>query len=240
MMHKPIILYVLTLLAFPECLIYAQTPQEIIQRHESMTGMAARQKIRTMTSIGRITQMGSTVPVSIIQKRPNKYRFDVHLPDGRITQAYDGTLGWVFNPFVSSDTLPLDGPALGQLRESADFDGILHTYRTKDYTISTVEKIKLGAQSAYKIQLNKPSGESMTFYIDAVTFFVIRSEADLLIDGMAYRAESVFGDFRKVAGMILPYYIQTRNGSLFTEIRIDTVRVNEVMEDRYFLWKSKK
>jgi hypothetical protein len=238
-MHKSIFVSAF-LFYFPFCEILAQTPQEIIQRHESLTGMTARQKIRTLTSIGRITQMGSTVPVSIIQKRPNKYRLDVHLAEGRITQAYDGISGWVCNPFVSPDTLPLDGPALGQLRESADFDGILHTYRTKGYTATIAEKVKLGAQTAYKIRLNKPGGESMTFYVDAVTFFVVRSEADLLIDGMAYQAESTFGDFRKVAGMILPYFIQTRNGMLFTEIRIDTVRVNEQMEDRYFIWRSRK
>jgi hypothetical protein len=57
---------------------------------------------------------------------------------------------------------------------------------------------------------------------------------------MPYVAESVFGDFRKVGGMVLPYYIQTRNGAMLTEIRIDTVRLNETMEDYYFQWKHSR
>jgi hypothetical protein len=178
--------------------------------------------------------MGNTLPVSIIQKRPNKYRFDVHLEDGRITQAFDGMFGWTFNPYTMSDTMLLSGAELAQIRESADFDGILHSYRTKGYTLSFSGKVPVELHNAYKVQVRKPSGEILSLYIDAITFLVIRSEAELLINGMKYTAESTFGDFRKIGGMTLPYYIESRNGNMITEIRIDTVRINETMEDFYF------
>lgn len=230
------------------CLIFAmtfqsgisQTATEILAKHEMASGLNARQKIKTLTSIGKITQMGNTLPISIIQKRPNKYRFDVHLDEGRITQAFDGVRGWSFNPFGDVDTLPLEGPELAQIRESADFDGILHTYRQKGFAVQLAGKVKVGPQNAYKIQIKKPNGEVMNFYLDVITYLVIKSDVGLLINGMPYLAESVFGDFRKVGGMILPYYIQTRNGAMFTEIRIDTVRLNETMEDYYFQWKRSK
>jgi hypothetical protein len=218
--------------------LFAQTVNDILIRHESATGLKARQKVRTLTSIGKITQMGNTLPISIIQKRPNKYRFDVHLDEGRITQAYDGMFGWSYNPFDGNDTVQLAGQELAQIRESADFDGILHTYRQKGFTIQLAGIVKVGPQDAYKIQIRKPNGEVMNFYLDVRTFLVMKSDVGLIINGMPYMAESVFGDFRKVGGMILPYYIQTRNGSMLTEIRIDTVRLNESMEDYYFRWKG--
>lgn len=215
----------------------AQTVSEILARHESVTGMSARQKIKTMTSIGKITQMGNTLPISIIQKRPNKYRFDVHLDEGRITQAYDGMFGWSFNPFADTDTIQLEGPELAQIRESADFDGILHSYKQKGFTIQLAGKVKVGNLTAYKIQIRKPNSELMNFYLDVNTHLVIKSDVGLLVNGMPYVAESSFGDFRRVSGMVLPYYIQTKNGTMLTEIRIDTVRLNEAMEDYYFQWK---
>lgn len=218
----------------------AQTASEILARHDAAIGFAARQKIKTLTSIGKMTQMGNTLPISIIQKRPNKYRFDVHLDEGRITQAYDGMFGWTFNPFASPDTLPLEGPELAQIRESADFDGILHTYRQMGFSIQLAGKVQFGAQSAWKIQIKKPSGEVMNFYIDALTYQVVKSDIGLLINRMPYVAESVFGDFRKVGGMVLPFYIQTKNGAMLTETRIDTVRINETMEDYYFQWKRSR
>jgi hypothetical protein len=215
-------------------LVSGQTVNDILARYESASGLAARQKIKTLTSIGRITQMGNTLPISIIQKRPNKYRLDVHLDEGRITQAYDGMFGWSFNPFVDTDTVQLEGSELAQIRESSDFDGILHSYRQKGFSILLAGKVKIGAMNAYKIQIKKPNGEVMNFYLDVNTYLVIKSDIGLLINGMPYLAESNFGDFRKIGGMILPYYIQSRNGSMFTEIRIDTVRLNETMEDFYF------
>ena len=217
-----------------------QTVTDILARHELASGLNSRQKIVTLTSIGKITQMGNTLPISIIQKRPNKYRFDVHLDEGRITQAYDGFFGWAYNPFGSIDTLPMEGPELAQIRESSDFDGILHTYRQRGFSIQLDGKVKVGSQNAFKIQIKKPTGEIMTFYLDVNTYLVIKTDVSLLIDGMPYIAESVFGDFRKVGGMVLPYYIQTRNGAMLTEIHIDTVRLNETMEDYYFQWKHSK
>lgn len=217
-----------------------QTLSEILARHDMAIGRNSRQKIKTLTSIGKISQMGNTLPISIIQKRPNKYRFDVHLDEGRITQAFDGMTGWFFNPFGGADTSLLEGPELAQIRESADFDGILHTYRQKGYSIQLAGKSKIGELTAFKIQIKKPSGEVMNFYLDVNTYLLIKSDVGLLINGMPYVAESAFGDFRRVGGMILPYYIQTRNGTLFTEIRIDTVRLNETMEDYYFHWKRSK
>lgn len=218
----------------------AQTAQEIIQRYEQVSGLSARLKLRTLTSIGKITQMGNTVPISIIQKRPDKYRFDVHLSDGRITQAYDGRDGWILNPFVSTDTLPLDGPALMQIRESANFDGLLHTYRQQGYLASYVGITRLGNQSAFHIRLNKLTGESISFYLDTTTFLPVKTEAEILVNGVPFLAESYFGDYRKVSGMTLPYFIQSKNGAMVTEIRIDTVRINEPMDDIYFRWNGKR
>jgi outer membrane lipoprotein-sorting protein len=218
----------------------AQTLNEILTRYELASGFIARQKINTLTSIGKISQMGNTLPISIIQKRPNKYRFDVHLDEGRITQAYDGFYGWSFNPFSGTDTILLAGPELAQIRESADFDGILHSYRTRGFTIQLTGKEKVGTVDAFRVQITKLTGEKMNFYLDGRSFLLIKSDVDLRINGMPYLAESVFGDFRKVSGMVVPYFIQTKNGNMLTEIRLDTVRVNEKMEDYYFQWKHSK
>jgi len=217
---------------------HAQTLAEIMARHDQASGYSNRLRVKTMTSIGTITQMGNTLPVSIIQKRPNKYRFDVHLDEGRITQAFDGTTGWAFNPFTSADTMALQGAELSQIRESADFDGILHTYKSKGYTISLLGKAPAGLLTAYKIQIKKPSGEILIFYIDPVTYLVIKSEAVIMVNGMQYTAESTFGDFRKIGGMTLPFYIQSKNGALVTETRISTVRLNEEMQDFFFICRK--
>jgi hypothetical protein len=219
---------------------YGQTATEILTRYEQATGFRNRLKVNTLISIGQTSQLGNTLPVSIIQKRPNKYRFDVHLNEGRITQAFDGVHGWAFNPFSGQDTLPLEGAELAQIKESADFDGILHTYRERGLDILLEGKDMVGPREAWKLKIRKPSGEVMTFFIDSKSYLLIKSNVGLLINRMPYMAESTFADFRRVAGMVLPYHIQTRNGSMLTETQIDTVRVNEPIEDFYFEWKNSR
>ncbi len=231
---------VLFLWLVPFQLGVGQTVNDILTRYESASGFNNRLKIKTLTSIGHITQMGNTLPISIIQKRPNKYRFDVHLDEGRITQAFDGSMGWSFNPFSSQDTIALEGPELAQIKESADFDGMLHSCRQKGFTMQLIGQVKIGKQDVWKIQVKKPTGEVMNFFIDSRSYLVIKSDVGLLIDRMPYVAESTFGDFRKVGGMVLPFFIQTRNGAMLTETKIDTVRINETMEDYYFQWKRSK
>lgn len=218
----------------------SQTVNDILNRYELASGFNARQKVKTITSIGKTTQMGNTVAISIIQKRPNKYRFDVHLNEGRVTQAYDGTSGWTFNPFISSDTIKLEGSGLSQIKESADFDGILHSFRQRGFSAKLIGKVMIGTENTYKVQITKPNGETMNFYLDTDTYLVIKTSIDLFINGLPYASESFFGDFRKVGGMTLPYFIQSKNGAMISETRIDTVRLNELMEDYYFQCKHAK
>ena len=221
-------------LFLPAQVLFSQSIPEIMAKHDQAIGYSSRLKVKSLTSIGTITQMGNTLPISIIQKRPNKYRLDVHLEEGRITQAFDGKIGWTFNPYTNLDTLALEGPELAQIRESSDFDGILHSYKSKGYSITLAGKAPVGLQQAYKIQVRKPNGETLSFYIDPVTYLVVKSEAILMVNGLQYTAESVFGDFRKISGMTLPFYIETKNGGLVTEIRINSIRINEEMEDYFF------
>ena len=96
---------------------------------------------------------------------------------------------------------------------------------------------RIGNQTAHHIRLNKLTGESINFYIDTVTYLVNKTEAEILVSGVPFLAESFFGDYRKTGGMTLPYHIQSKNGTMITEIRIDTVRINEPMGNIYFLWK---
>jgi len=230
--HRIIIL----LLLFVPCtfMVEGQNLDEILVRYRKASGYPARLRTRTITSIGKLTQMGTTLPISIIQKQPDKYRMDVHLPGARITQAYDGSKGWSFNPFLGKDTLLLEGAELEQLAESSDFLGILNTYRSSGYKLQLTGIEKWQQTEVFNLMLSKPSGQTINFFIDRKTYLILKTEVHLKIDHLEIVAESWFDDYRKVHDMVLPYHIKNINGQMLTEIRIDTVRVNEPLDDRLF------
>ena len=208
--------------------------ESILQKHYKSTGLEQKAKIKTLVSFGKLTQLGTNLQISIIQKRPDKYRMDVHLQEGRITQSFDGRRGWMLNPFVSPDTVEITGVELNQLRESADFDGILVNYKKLGYKISYEAAGILEGRPVDIIKLVKEPGIVLRFFLESESCLILKTEAEYIIDGMPVNAESEFNDFRNKKGVIFPYHIINRNGQLVTEIRIDTIRINENLNDLLF------
>lgn len=212
----------------------AVTLQNILDKHAQASGLYSRIRVQTLISYGVIEQMGTSLDITIIQKRPNKYRMDVHFEEGRITQAYDGQNGWSLNPFISKDTVGISGMELDQLRESALFDGLLFNADELGYEISLIGEERIATRPSYIILLKKPNGDRIRFYIDQKDFLIRRTEASLYFDGLNYRVSSEFSNFKEVEGMQLPFLIKNHNGQLATRMIIDHVRVNEPLEDELF------
>ena len=207
----------------------------ILQNHAKAIGMQQRKNIKTLISIGSISQMGSKMQVSILQKRPDKYRMNVHLEQGHISQAYDGNKGWMLNPFVSPDTVEITGMELKQLVESAIFDGILFNATALHYSLSYGGEDNIVTTPSYVLILKKPNGDRMKFFIDKKSYLIRRTEAKLYLNGFPVEAFSTFKDYRNIHGIIFPFMIENTNGQLTTRIRFDTVRINEKIDNRLFL-----
>jgi len=219
--------------------VQSQTVKDVITKYQTASGFEKRKDIKTITSIGKLTQMGSTLPISIIQKMPDQYRMDVHLPGARVTQAYNGRIGWTFNPFMQEDTMLLTGAELDQIKESSDFLGILNTYQLKGYKLEMAGSETVDGIRVFKLHMVKPDKQELFFFIDQKSYWIIKTEAHLNIEGLHVVAESWFSDYRLVDGILFPYRIKNRTGMMVTEIAIDTVRLNERLDDPLFNYNQK-
>ncbi|MEA1877735.1 MAG: hypothetical protein U9N86_12835 [Bacteroidota bacterium] len=207
---------------------------EILQKHYAAIGLESKKKINTLISFGALNQLGADLQISIIQKRPSFYRMDVHLNEGRISQGFDGERGWMLNPFVSPDTVAITGPELNQLKESADFDGILVNYHKLGYRITYDAAGIWNERPVLILKLSKESEVSLRFFLDAETYLILKTEARYMINGLPINAQSEFSDYKIRGGVSFPYRIINRNGQLMTEIKIDTIRINEELDDLLF------
>lgn len=209
---------------------------DIINKHAEATGLSSRIKVNTLVSFGKINQLGEELDITILQKRPDKYRMDVHFAEARITQCFDGEKGWSLNPFISNDTISIEGNELEQLIESALFDGILFNAPDLGFSIEYLGEDDTNFMS-HVLLLKKPNGDELKFFIDRTDFLVKKTEASLSVQGVTYKVNSIFSDFKKVEGMTLPFLIQNNNGQMTTKIKIEQVRVNEKIEDGLFTGK---
>lgn len=214
------------------------TVNEILSKHAKSIGLNQRIKVNTMISYGWIEQFGNQLEVTILQKRPDFYRMDVHLPQGRITQAFDGSKGWNLNPFISSDTIWMEGFELQQLKESAVFDGILFNAKELGYTITYEGAGKIENRPTFILMLKKENGNNLKFHLDQKKYLILKTEAEFTIDGLPYRVSSEFKDYVRIKGMNLPFSITNNNGQMLTEMRIDTIRTNIQLENGLFIGKK--
>ena len=208
--------------------------KDILDKHYKAIGLEKKKKIKTLVSIGALNQLGADLQISIIQKRPSFYRMDVHLEEGRISQGFDGKKGWMLNPFMSEDTVSITGPELAQLSESAIFDGILVNYDSQDYEISYDAAGVWNNNTVHILKLSKGPGTTLRVFLDDQSFLILKTEANYLIDGLPVDAQSEFSDYKKTGGVYFPYKIINRNGQFMTEMKIDTIRINEKLDDLLF------
>ena len=207
---------------------------DILENHYKAIGLKEKRNIQTLVSFGALNQLGTDLQISIIQKRPSFYRMDVHLNQGRISQGFDGENGWMLNPFVSPDTVVITGPELSQLKESAEFDGVLVNYKKLVYSIIYDADGTWDGHGVYILKLSKEPDIALKFFLDSETYHILKTEAAYIINGLPLNAQSEFSNYKKVGGVLFPYQIINRNGQLMTEMKIDTIRINEDLEDNLF------
>ena len=78
----------------------AQTVDDIIAKNnDAKGGLAKQQALQSVRMTGRMTVgPGIEAPIVLEIKRPKSMRIDIAVQGMTITQAYDGTTGWMLDP----------------------------------------------------------------------------------------------------------------------------------------------
>ena len=124
MLRRALVVLALSMLvAMPSA---AQTADDIIAKNNDAKGGLAKQKaVTSVRMTGRMTVgPGIEAPIVLEMKRPKSMRIDIAIQGMAITQAYDGTVGWMLNPLSGrSEPEPLPSEAMKAMEEQADMDG---------------------------------------------------------------------------------------------------------------------
>lgn len=237
-MHRKLFaaLAVVLLVAAPA---YAQTVDEIIAKH--LDAMGGLQKIKAVQSVrmtGRLTVgPGMEAPMTLEQKRPNLIRIDFTLQGMTGSQAFDGKNGWSVMPFGGSPApQPMSPDDAKLIEEQGDMDGPLVDHKTKGSTVELLGKETVEGAETYKLKVTKKDGVVSTLYIDAEHFLVIKQEAKRMRRGTEIDAETIIGDYKEVAGMMMAHSIDSgmKGQPMRQKITIDKIEVNVPIDDARF------
>ena len=188
----------------------AQTVDEIIAKNIAAKGGAEKLKaVKTVRITGKMTLApGVEAPVVLEIQRGGGMRLDITVQGMVLSQGYDGTKAWLLNPLQGSK-VPQEMPAddTKAAEEQADIDGPLVDYKAKGNTVELVGKDKIEGSDVYKVKVTMKNGTIRTFYIDAEHFLEIKEESKRMQRGTEVEGDTIYGDYKEVAGMMFAHSI---------------------------------
>jgi outer membrane lipoprotein-sorting protein len=224
-----------------------QTAEELIAKNLKAKGGVERLKaVQGMRISGRVTlpnaQGGMEIPMTIITKRPNRFRQESTVQGKKVVAAFDGTRAWMINPMTGSDApSEIKGGPLDMVRQQADLDGPLVDYKAKGTTVETAGTDVVDGKKVYKLKVTPKTGPVVTLFLDAETGLESKTVMDVgQEDGAPAGAqpmpalESIFSNYQNVEGLMMPHTIQQKIGGQVIQINIDKVELSPAVDDSVF------
>ena len=234
----------LAIAAFFAPVVAAQTADEIIAKYiKTVGGMDKIQAVRELRRTGKVIVGGGfEIPVIEENKRPNFVRQDIMIQGLTGTSAYDGKAGWKIQPWQGKkDAETMGEGELKAIIESSDFDGPLVNYKQKGNKIEYVGMDEVEGTDVYKLKVTLSNGEVRYFYMDTDYYVPIKVETKRIIRGAEVEFETIYGDYKEVAGWYLPHSVEIGpKGSQFKQkVTYEKIEANVSIDDKRFSMPAK-
>ncbi len=233
---KKSLLLIASLLLVAGGSLLAQSLDEVLAEHFSATGQDNLLKVNSQKVTGKVIQSGMEIPFIQYAKRPGKVRIEATLQGLTLIQTFNGTEGWVINPFAGVTTpQPMTEDQLRSIKYQADNDGMLWNWKDKGYQVTLEGKEDMEGTSCYKVKLVTEPGDVFTFYIDADSYIMLRQNAKMKVMGNESESDNYYSNYTMVEGIAMPGKAETKmNGQLVVTLIFEKIELNPELEDTMF------
>lgn len=228
-----------TSLLFVTSAAAAQAPSkgEVLAKSlEAVGGEQAWKAIETMEWTGDFSTFSTTHPFKIQRQRPKLYRFDYREADRDVTVVYDGERPWWRNDWVPFAGVPWPTAPSRIYARGFEADAeFLYPYLEPGNEVTLEGKTDWDGVDAWELAVTLDNGLVETWYLDPDTFLpMVRITRAGYVIGLDKEHRMFFSDFRAVAGVQIPHYIETELGNRFGVMKVDAVVVNEPIPPERF------
>jgi photosystem II stability/assembly factor-like uncharacterized protein len=191
------------------------TVDEVVARNiEARGGLARLQAIRSLRLTGTAVFGGGDFKIEAqwaqVTKRPGFVRQELSLQGLTEVEAWDGQDGWSVDPFQgrreAERTSPDDAKALAR---DADLDGPLVGWREKGHQVEYLGTEDIDGTMAHKLRIRRKDGDTQYVYLDPDAWLEIRVVTESRIRGVERVSETDLGAYEQVAGVFIPFSIES-------------------------------
>ncbi|HEV7780611.1 MAG TPA: hypothetical protein VGO58_05060 [Chitinophagaceae bacterium] len=212
---------------------FSQTVEEVIQKYSTaMGGLEAFNKIKTAKMDGTVTDLFSTMPLTIelINGKAVKTKLT---KDGRdATRVYNNGEGWKMEGF--SSPTDLSSAELARLKLQSTLANSLMDYKSRGHKVELMGQEDVKGINTYKIKLTTKDDKVTFYFINMKTGLLSKSATKLETASAEYDIDFFYSDFRELNGLTFCFKIVMNTGSVeaqvtkYTSIQLD-VPVDEAI-----------
>lgn len=223
----------LTMTAVSSIMAYAQTADEIVQKHiAAIGGIDAWKKINSIKMNGSITAQGMEIPVSVTTLNGKGMRMDMTIMGTSNYMILTPSEGWTYFPIQQQQKPePLTADQVKQSQDQLDVQGELVDYQVKGNKIDFIGKDDLEGTEVYKLRLTDKNGQEKTLFFDAENFYLLRETEKMKADGKEVEATVNYSNFQKLPeGITVPMTVDSEMGP----VAMKTIEVNPTVDESIF------
>ena len=211
---------------------YAQTADEILQKHIDAIGGKAWDKVNTLKLVGSMNSSGFELGMTQTTVVNKGTRIDISAMGQNGYIIMTPTEGWTFMPFAGQ-TKP-EKSSEEQVKQTADQINVKNTYLAdKSFVVKaeldgmdTIENV-----NCYKLKITGKDGNERICYIEEKTYNMVRAEAKAKVGDEEQEAAVTFGNFKKLPeGITIPMTMGTQQGDLVFK----TAEINKPVDEKIF------
>lgn len=229
------IYFLITLFLGLSSLSFAQTADEVINKHvEAIGGADAWRKVTSMRQEGSMTVQGTDVALVMTVVKGKGSRQDISITAMGMSgyQIITPTEGWNYMPFNGMMAPEaMTGDELTKSQDDLDPAGPLLDYQAKGHKVELLGKEDVEGVECFKLKVDTKNGSTQTYYIDPATYYVIRVVSKQDINGQEVEVPTGFANYEKLPeGIVIAKSLTLP----FGEMTITNVDVNKPVEDSVF------
>lgn len=210
--------------------IKAQTVDEIVDKH--LTAMGGKEKLGLLKSVkmtGNLNTQGFDVAISVTVLQGVGSRNDISVPGmGEGFQVMNAEKGWNYMPFLGqANPEEVSADQVKASQGLLDVQGSLLNYKEKGNKVELLGKEKVGDAECYKLKLMNAGGKESILFIDAATFYRVKSIVKIGED----EVENTYSGFKKNEdGFVFPFSQTNDRGTIV----FSSIETNKSVDEKIF------
>lgn len=226
----------------------AETVDEIVAANlEAKGGEEAWMAVETGRMTGNMRMGGGAagameMPFTVEFKKPKMIRLEFTMQGMTAIQAFDGEIGWAIMPFLGkTEPEEMAEDQVKQLKDQADFEGVLVNYKEKGHTVELVGQEEVDGTPAYKLKVTRADGDVDYLYLDEEYFVEFKVESTREVQGSEVTVATVLGDYKEVDGLLFAHSMEMSfgGGDAQQVITIENIELGVELPDERFAMPAK-